>query len=91
MDGGVIEYPVPFILPISFNFAFQHFVLLLIVRNMQIGKYLWLIVFLLTCWQILLQLDSKSEAELREEDEEDYAMNSESYMEVSCLCLRWFG
>lgn len=31
---------------------------------------------------LLLQLDSKTESELKEEDEEDYAMNSESYLEV---------
>lgn len=39
---------------------------------------------------LLLQLDSKSEAELKEEDEEDYAMNSESYLEVRFLGLEAF-
>lgn len=36
---------------------------------------------------LLLQLDSKSESELKEEDEEDYAMNSESYLEVRPMNL----
>ena len=47
--------------------------------------------YLVTCWQTcallmsshLLQLDSKTESELKEENEEDYAMNSECYLEVS--------
>lgn len=30
----------------------------------------------------LLQLDAKAESELKEENDEDYAMNSESYLEV---------
>lgn len=39
---------------------------------------------------LLLQLDSKSESVLKEEDEEDYAMNSESYLEVRFFSLEAF-
>lgn len=33
----------------------------------------------------LFKLDSKTESELRGDDEEDYAMSSESYLEVSLI------
>lgn len=48
---------------------------------------------LYTCWHTctllmspppLLKLDSKTESELKE-DEEDYAMNTESYLEVRLI------
>lgn len=35
----------------------------------------------------LLQLDSKAASELKEEDEEDFAMNSECYLEVRLFYL----
>lgn len=41
-------------------------------------------MFLLQILFLFLQLDSKAESELKE-DEEDYAMNSESYLEVTIL------
>lgn len=38
----------------------------------------------------LLQLDIKAESELKEENDEDYAMNSESYLEVKLFILNHF-
>lgn len=44
-----------------------------------------------TCPQLILplilQLDSNAESEPKEESEDDYAMNSESYLEVSHFVL----
>lgn len=61
---------------------------------MAIGIYACLVTCLHTCTLfislLLLQLDSKSETELKEEDEEDYAMNSESYLEVRFFSLEAF-
>lgn len=61
---------------------------------MAIGIYAFLVTCLHTCtlfiYLLLLQLDSKSETELKEEDEEDYAMNSESYLEVRFFSLEAF-
>lgn len=61
---------------------------------MAIGIYACLVTCLHTCtlfiYLLLLQLDSKSETELKEEDEEDYAMNSESYLEVRFFSLEAF-
>lgn len=61
---------------------------------MAIGIYAFLVTCLHTCTLfislLLLQLDSKSETELKEEDEEDYAMNSESYLEVRFFSLEAF-
>lgn len=61
---------------------------------MAIGIYAFLVTCLHTCtlfiYLLLLQLDSKSETELKEEDEEDYAMNSESYLEVRYFSLEAF-
>ena len=43
----------------------------------------WLVgVCALLMSSLFLQLDSKAESELKEENEEDYAMNSECYLEV---------
>lgn len=39
---------------------------------------------------LLLQLDSKAESELKDQDEDDYAMNSESYLEVRLFILDHF-
>ena len=43
---------------------------------------LWLVALCCVNAVFLLQLDSKAELELKGEDEDDYAMNSESYLEV---------
>lgn len=51
-------------------------------------RYLWLLALLMS--SLLLQLDSKAETELKEEDEADYAMNSESYLEVKLIILIHF-
>lgn len=40
---------------------------------------------------LLLQLDVKAESELKEENDDDYAMNSESYLEVRLFVLNHFN
>lgn len=59
--------------------------------NHDISPWLFahLVAFLCDSF-FFLQLDTKAESELKAEDDEDYAMNSESYLEVRFFTDRLF-